>query len=235
VLLLCGPPGLGKTTLAHIAAKHCGYCVLEVWALINASDDRSASMIESKILDVVQMNSVMPDSKPKCLIIDEIDGALGEGKGAVDVILKMVCIFLVICICNDVYAPALRALRQVAKVHMFMQPTVSRVVNRLFTHDRLKFICEREGLRTNRSALSALAEYTEKNIHHHSFSIDDEDVVKCLNLLGVSDSVIHYVLRTQQMSLHGQIALELQVSFDNCVIELMGCVILSQLTNLPLP
>ncbi|RWW79529.1 hypothetical protein BHE74_00012170, partial [Ensete ventricosum] len=190
VLLLCGPPGLGKTTLAHIAAKHCGYCVLEVWALINASDDRSASMIESKILDVVQMNSVMPDSKPKCLIIDEIDGALGEGKGAVDVILKMVCIFLVICICNDVYAPALRALRQVAKVHMFMQPTVSRVVNRL---------------------------------------------VKCLNLLGVSDSVIHYVLRTQQMSLHGQIALELQVSFDNCVIELMGCVILSQLTNLPLP
>ncbi|RRT82594.1 hypothetical protein B296_00019687, partial [Ensete ventricosum] len=160
VLLLCGPPGLGKTTLSHIAAKHCGYCVLEVWALINASDDRSASMIESKILDVVQMNSVMPDSKPKCLIIDEIDGALGEGKGAVDVILKMVCIFLVICICNDVYAPALRALRQVAKVHMFMQPTVSRVVNRLFTHDRLKFICEREGLRTNRSALSALAEYT---------------------------------------------------------------------------
>lgn len=35
---------------------------------INASDDRSTSMIESKILDVVQMNSVIPDSKPKCLV-----------------------------------------------------------------------------------------------------------------------------------------------------------------------
>lgn len=35
---------------------------------INASDDRSASSIEAKILDVVQMNSVMPDSKPKCLV-----------------------------------------------------------------------------------------------------------------------------------------------------------------------
>lgn len=35
---------------------------------INASDDRSASMIESKVLDVVQMNSVMPHSKPKCLV-----------------------------------------------------------------------------------------------------------------------------------------------------------------------
>jgi flagellar biosynthesis GTPase FlhF len=27
LLLLCGPPGLGKTTLAHVLAKHCGYHV----------------------------------------------------------------------------------------------------------------------------------------------------------------------------------------------------------------
>ncbi|RVW59120.1 Chromosome transmission fidelity protein 18-like [Vitis vinifera] len=79
-------PGLGKTTLAHVAAKHCGYRVVE----INASDDRSSSIIEAKILDVVQMNSVMADSKPNCLVIDEIDGALSDGKGVVEVILKMV-------------------------------------------------------------------------------------------------------------------------------------------------
>lgn len=30
VLLLCGSPGLGKTTLAHVAARHCGYRVVEV-------------------------------------------------------------------------------------------------------------------------------------------------------------------------------------------------------------
>uniref|UniRef100_F6GZ39 ATPase AAA-type core domain-containing protein n=1 Tax=Vitis vinifera TaxID=29760 RepID=F6GZ39_VITVI len=86
ILLLCGPLGLGKTTLAHVAAKHCGYRVVE----INASDDRSSSTIEAKILYVVQMNSVMVDLKPNCLVIDEIDGALGDGKGAMEVILKMV-------------------------------------------------------------------------------------------------------------------------------------------------
>ncbi|CAN8295694.1 unnamed protein product [Cochlearia groenlandica] len=182
ILLLCGAPGLGKTTLAHVAAKHCGYRVVE----INASDERSAAAIETRILDVVQMNSVTADSRPKCLVIDEIDGALGDGKGAVDVILKMVMAEKkhatgkenidngkasskkerrtaplsrpVICICNDLYAPALRPLRQIAKVHIFVQPTVSRVVN------RLKYICNMEGMKTRSFGLSALAEYTECDI-----------------------------------------------------------------------
>lgn len=30
VALLCGPPGLGKTTLAHVIAQHAGYCVVEM-------------------------------------------------------------------------------------------------------------------------------------------------------------------------------------------------------------
>ncbi|KAF3498879.1 hypothetical protein DY000_02051899 [Brassica cretica] len=182
ILLLCGPPGLGKTTLAHVAAKHCGYRVVE----INASDERSAAAIETRILDVVQMNSVTADSRPKCLVIDEIDGALGNGKGAVDVILKMVLEERknatgkenidngktsskkerrtaplsrpVICICNDLYAPVFRPLRQIAKVYIFVQPTVSRVVN------RLKYICNMEGMKTRSFGLSALADYTECDI-----------------------------------------------------------------------
>ncbi|KAM1111642.1 hypothetical protein ACFX2I_044629 [Malus domestica] len=170
--------------------------------VVNASDDRSSSTVAAKILDVVQMESVeviekkflRMDSMPKCLVIDEIDGALGDGKGVVEVILKMVndkvCADRksymekenvnneqksgrvsskggrktaslsrpVICICNDLYAPALRPLRQVAKVHVFVLPTVSRVVS------RLKYICNKEGMKTSSIALTALAEHTECDI-----------------------------------------------------------------------
>ena len=37
VLMLCGPPGLGKTTLAYVAANHSGYNIVE----INSLDDRA--------------------------------------------------------------------------------------------------------------------------------------------------------------------------------------------------
>lgn len=213
ILLLCGPPGLGKTTLGHVAAKHCGYHVME----INASDDRSSTTIEAKILDAVQMNSVMALSKPKCLVIDEIDGALGEGKGAVEVILKMVMaekkssggseastkeepygrklsnkgrksVSLsrpVICICNDLYAPPLRPLRHVAKVHVFAQPTVNRVVS------RLKYICNREGMKISSTALTTLAEYTECDIRSCLNTLQFLHKKKeTLNLVALSSQVI---------------------------------------------
>jgi hypothetical protein len=56
LLLLCllrlpCPAGLGKTTLAHVCAAHCGYRPVE----INASDDRSGGCLQAKVLDAVEM------------------------------------------------------------------------------------------------------------------------------------------------------------------------------------
>lgn len=41
-VLISGPPGIGKTTSAHLAAKNAGYNPIE----LNASDARSKKLVE---------------------------------------------------------------------------------------------------------------------------------------------------------------------------------------------
>ncbi len=65
--------GLGKTTLAHVVARHCGYQPRE----INASDDRTANTLVARVQDAAQMQSVLGARRPNCVIIDEIDGSAG--------------------------------------------------------------------------------------------------------------------------------------------------------------
>lgn len=93
ILLLTGPPGLGKTTLAHVCAKQAGYEVLE----INASDDRSSSVVKGRVKDSLGTENVRSagggtkrgqgtsTARPVCVVVDEVDGAVtgnsnsGEG------------------------------------------------------------------------------------------------------------------------------------------------------------
>lgn len=78
VLLLAGGPGLGKTTLAHIAAKTAGYRVME----INASDERSGKTLRQRVIDAHQTAPAFGDARPVLVVVDECDGMeSGPGGG----------------------------------------------------------------------------------------------------------------------------------------------------------
>lgn len=91
ILLLTGPPGLGKTTLAHVCARQAGYEVME----INASDERSRDVVKGRIRTSVGTESVKTGStvksktghvqkvaQPLCVVVDEVDGVVGGAGGS---------------------------------------------------------------------------------------------------------------------------------------------------------
>jgi chromosome transmission fidelity protein 18 len=150
----------GKTTLAHIVARHAGYRPLEV----NASDDRSTSVLTERIRRAMEsttlnlsINSEKSNTnnigrndhgKPNCLILDEIDGA--DAKGAIQALADIIKAEIpvksckqkskstapylrrpIICICNYKYAPALRPLLPLALHFNVQPPSTARLVARL--------------------------------------------------------------------------------------------------------
>lgn len=89
ILLLTGPPGLGKTTLAHVCARQAGYETLE----INASDERSRDVVKGRIRDAVGTENVRgidvvkgdkkmrKAGRPVCVVVDEVDGVTSGSSG----------------------------------------------------------------------------------------------------------------------------------------------------------
>ena len=196
ILLLTGPPGLGKTTLAHVCAKQAGYEVQE----INASDERSKDVVKGRIRDMVGTENVRGHhvetaggktrkaGRPVCVVVDEVDGVVGgsgnggEGgfiKALIDLVAldernsksagtqsngpkrkkkgdKFRMLRPLILICNDIYHPSLRPLRQgsIAEIIHMRKPNLNMVIS------RVHHIFEKEGVPSDVDGIRRLCEAT---------------------------------------------------------------------------
>ncbi|WFC99845.1 Chromosome transmission fidelity protein 18 [Malassezia yamatoensis] len=220
VLLISGPPGLGKTTLAHVVAKQAGYRVYE----LNASDARTAADVEQRVRVALESDSLRGGSnQPTLVVIDEIDGATGGGSsdglgtmGFVRALVRLIeqgkgdrkkrfelpatrrkkgavpILRPIVCICNDLYAPALRPLRPYSKILRFHRPPTLTLARRLLQ------ICAEEEMRADTRSLSLLCELTHGDfraclhalemLHSQDAVVTDDAITQ--STIGIKDSVV---------------------------------------------
>ncbi|OAA43837.1 DNA replication factor C, large subunit [Metarhizium rileyi] len=166
-IIISGPPGIGKTTAAHLAAKLEGYDVLES----NASDVRSKKLVENGVSDVMNNTSLLgyfagdgkavdAAKKKIVLVMDEVDGMSAGDRGGVGALAKFCKKTEVplILICNERRLPKMKPFDHVAFDIRFNRPTVDQVRSRIMT------ICHREGLKLPPPVVDALIEGSNKDI-----------------------------------------------------------------------
>ena len=165
--MLSGPPGIGKTTAAHLVAKLEGFDVVET----NASDTRSKKLMEATLRGVLDTTSLLGffagdgknvdgDKKKLVLIMDEVDGmSAGDrgGVGALAAVAKKTKIPMIL-ICNERRLPKMKPFDFIMADFKFTRPTTEQIRSRIMT------ILYREKMKIPPQAIDALIEGSHADI-----------------------------------------------------------------------
>ena len=141
-LLISGPPGIGKTTLAHLILNEFQYNVIE----FNASDIRNQKLVKENLTNImgkVSISSMMGGHKKNGIIMDEVDGMSSGDKGGLAELItfinpnknikskknykKIIYDNPIICICNNDKDKKMNDLKKECEYIKFVYPAINEL------------------------------------------------------------------------------------------------------------
>lgn len=170
--LLSGPPGIGKTTTAHLVSKELGFDIVE----FNASDTRSKKLLHAEVSELLSNKSIYgyfhgaSKTKPSenhVLIMDEVDGMAGnEDRGGIQELIQLIknSHIPIICMCNDRNHPKIRSLANYCFDLRVSKPRLEQIRGAMMS------ICFKEGLKIPADALTEIISAANQDLRqvlHH--------------------------------------------------------------------
>jgi len=146
-IILYGPAGTGKTTLAQVSAKESDSEIFE----LNASDLRNKKKLQEVLRPALEQQSLT--KKNKIILVDEADGISTVDRGGLSELLTLISVapYPIIITANDVWNKKLSSLRK--KTELIELKDISYQIVRSVLFDILR----KENLFLNSNLITSIA------------------------------------------------------------------------------
>mmetsp|Transcript_2886 Transcript_2886/g.6815 ORF Transcript_2886/g.6815 Transcript_2886/m.6815 type:complete len:341 (-) Transcript_2886:81-1103(-) len=160
-LILCGPPGTGKTTSVHALARQLlGSAYKEGVLELNASDARGIDVVRNRIKSFAMNKVTLPPGRHKIIILDEADSMTKSAQQALRRTMEIYSNSTRFCLACNISTKLIEAIQSRAAILRYSKLSHEQILANLLK------VCEAEEVAYTDDGLEAILFTAEGDMRH---------------------------------------------------------------------